>query len=96
MHECYAFLQRGWRGYADQDVWSLDGYLSRWLPDALRQLQGSGHPNGITGREWDEILGEMEKGFTAAREVIDLDFSDPADIENLAEDAKRGLKMFGK
>lgn len=34
-----AFIQRGRRGWADQDVWSLDGYLNSWLPDALRRLR---------------------------------------------------------
>jgi hypothetical protein len=37
------FIQRGRRGWSDRDVWSLDHYLSGWLPDALRQLKATKH-----------------------------------------------------
>jgi len=33
------FIQRGSRGWADRDVWSLDWYLNTWMPDALRRLR---------------------------------------------------------
>ena len=32
------FLQRGRRGWADCDLWSLDMYLSGWMPHAMRRL----------------------------------------------------------
>lgn len=38
-------IQRANRGWADCDTWSLDGYLSDWLPDALRYLKE--HKRGI-------------------------------------------------
>ena len=33
------FIQRGRRGWSDRDIWSLDHYLSSWMPDALRKLK---------------------------------------------------------
>lgn len=39
------FVQRGRRGWADCDIWSLDWYLAGWLPDALRHLKAT--KNGI-------------------------------------------------
>ena len=33
------FLQRGWRGYADTALWSLDHYLSEMLVSAIKQLK---------------------------------------------------------
>lgn len=36
-------IQRAQRGWADCDVWSLDNYLSQWLPDALRHLKETKH-----------------------------------------------------
>jgi hypothetical protein len=39
--------QRAQRGWADCDVWSLDGYLIEWLPDALQRLKDTKH--GIPG-----------------------------------------------
>lgn len=38
-----SFFQRGWRGWADCDVWSLNCYTNRWLPDALRRLRATKH-----------------------------------------------------
>lgn len=47
------FIQRGRRGWADCDVWSLDGYLNSWLPDALRKLKKDKHgvPNSVVEPE---------------------------------------------
>lgn len=59
-----AFVQRGRRGYAVRDTWSLDSYLLSWLPDALADLRdGSyGYPTeeGMTYEKWCEILTDME------------------------------------
>lgn len=33
------FIQRGRRGYADCDVWSIDHYINGWMPAALRRLK---------------------------------------------------------
>jgi hypothetical protein len=37
------FIQRGRRGWADCDTWSLDYYLNGWMPDALRHLKAHKH-----------------------------------------------------
>lgn len=37
------FFQRGWRGYADHDVWGLDHYLASVLAPALRRLADTTH-----------------------------------------------------
>ena len=37
------FIQRGRRGWADCDTWSLDSYLSGWLPGALLHLKKYKH-----------------------------------------------------
>ena len=33
------FIQRGHRGYADCELWSIDLYLSGWLPSAIRKMR---------------------------------------------------------
>jgi hypothetical protein len=35
------FIQRGRRGYSESDLWSLDWYLSNWMPKALREFKKS-------------------------------------------------------
>lgn len=37
------FIQRGRRGWANCDTWSLDSYLNGWLPSALRYLKAHKH-----------------------------------------------------
>lgn len=42
------FFQRGWRGYSDRDAWSIDWYLNKWMPKAVRSLKdGNGYPGGL-------------------------------------------------
>ena len=36
-------IQRARRGWADCDTWSLDNYLSTWLPAAIRHLKEHSH-----------------------------------------------------
>jgi hypothetical protein len=41
------FIQRGRRGWADCDTWSLDSYLDGFMPHALRYLKA--HKHGVPG-----------------------------------------------
>lgn len=98
--ECYHhakwFLQRGWRGYADCDVWSLDGYLASWLPEALERLQANklGHPCGMTRKGWDSRLERMKDGFLTAREFHEMNYVTPKQACILERRMKKGLGVF--
>ena len=50
------FIQRGSRGYADCDVWSIDWHLTEYMPRALRDLRDQVHGTPIidTGRILDQ------------------------------------------
>lgn len=68
------FMQRGWRGYADCDVWSLDGYLATWMPQAVRKIPGVGYFQcGSECGMPDDILaeGRQEKDQEHYNEVIE-------------------------
>ncbi len=70
------FIQRGRRGYADSDLWSLDYYLSDWMPKALRQLKKhhTGYPGwkeANTDAKWKAILEKMAIGFEASSKQKD-------------------------
>ena len=73
------FFQRGWRGWADEDVWGFYCYLSKVILEGLEHLQENkhGYPatlDGMTGKyeydmdRWDKILNEMIDGFRLVRE----------------------------
>lgn len=55
------FIQRGRRGWADCDTWSLDYYLNSWMPAALRHLKAHKHgtPMSVfpTGPEYTKDCG---------------------------------------
>jgi hypothetical protein len=55
--------QRANRGWADCDVWSLDGYLVEWMPDALRRLKATKHgiPLKCISEEYDKNGDLTEK-----------------------------------
>jgi len=92
------FIQRGWRGYSDSDVWDIDCYISHWMPSALRRLRHSGnsYPADLSGRdEWDKILDEMILGFEATRKVQELEFGSTEEERSLVlAQANRGLELF--
>ena len=71
VHGVRYFIQRGSRGYSEQDVWNLGSYLSSWLPKALRELKKSnsytssfdGWCKSMTQNEWRLLLEQMAQGF---------------------------------
>lgn len=58
--------QRMWRGWADSDVWSIDGWFLETMPGMLRLLRKKkiGYPAGLKSvKEWNKILAKMIDGF---------------------------------
>lgn len=70
------FFQRGRRGWADCDWWSMHSYISDMMPELIRKLKGGfGCPSEFYDKEaknnechrWNEILEEIAQGFEAAK-----------------------------
>lgn len=57
----YWFLQRGWRGYADCDLWDFDYYLATIISKGLKQFRTYYHGKEPSKKELDIII----KGFEA-------------------------------
>jgi len=59
------FIQRGKRGYSDQDVWNFSDYLSDVISQGVRQLikEQHGYPNNLTDKQWKSILRKIAKTF---------------------------------
>ena len=93
------FWQRGTRGYADCDVWSLDMYLSQWLPLALDSMKGGSYPGqrGMTSKRWDEILDKMAEGFKAYYRTSNMEYDSSTDEESqLRKQEEVGLRLFSR
>jgi hypothetical protein len=70
------FIQRGYRGWADRDVWSVDWFLTGIMPGMLRQLKKTSHgyPPGMGMKRWQAKIEKMAEGFEIARRIQDYDF----------------------
>lgn len=96
------FFQRGIRGYADEDTWSIDWYISSWLPQAIKELRDRkiGYPGikGMTSKKWSTILTEIADGFEADRKYnnLEFDFMNKKQCEKLIQKKDRGMKLFVK
>ncbi len=70
------FFQRGFRGWADCDTWSLDTYLDKVIRDSVEYLRVNkhGYPMDLTEEKWDDILHRIS--FLADRHLgmIEMDF----------------------
>jgi len=91
-----AFIQRGYRGYADRDIWGLDYYLAGWMPAALEQLRRTKHgtPLGMTPKGWDTRLTIIVDGFKAAKAMDDI--PGVKRYRQLKRQMDKGLKMFAE
>lgn len=56
------FIQRGKRGWSDEDVWSFDFYINRVAGEGLRELAKNthGYPADFKDmKEWQEYLNRI-------------------------------------
>jgi hypothetical protein len=99
----YWFFQRGYRGYADCDTWDFDNYLSKTIPQALKQLKKyqQGLPTWTPKKsekqakqEWNLILNKIIKSFELAQNYIDLNISPKEWKEKYEVQYKEGMNLF--
>jgi len=82
-----AFYQRGKRGWADRDCWSLDWYLSGVMVEAINHLRKTAHgfPSSLSVSDqgngalvWDQILQIIVDGLEAHTDSLALDWPEGA------------------
>ena len=90
------FIQRGLRGYAGCDHWSVDNYLNDLIPGLIRDLKNHLHsiPMGMGVPEWEAILEEIAIGFEAGNKIDDC--FETAEIKALEAKFDRGMELFVK
>ena len=73
------FFQRGKRGWADCDTFSMDNYLISVILPMLRHLKKNmpGYPGTFKSpEEWDIVMDSMIIGFEAGERILDDDYMD--------------------
>ena len=88
------FIQRGRRGYADCDVWSMHDYLQRIIPEMIRKLDDEGHGYATvfkTPEKYSKTLKEMALGFDDMNSYVNYEFWD--DDKTNEENNRVGKKL---
>ena len=98
------FYQRGKRGYADSDAWSIHYYLNSFMPKLLRTMidpkkgGGNSYPMQLkNAKEWNAIVEKIAKGFEASK-LINEEWFDITKGKGLELEKQRieGFKLFIK
>jgi len=61
------FIQRGQRGWSDEDTWSLDEYLAKVISETTKHLAKNtcSFPTELTPQRWVKILKRISKDIIA-------------------------------
>ncbi len=67
------FVQRGIRGWANEDTWGLNYYLADVISKSVYHLKkhNYGYPNELTEGKWIDILNEIRDTFDTAKRIAD-------------------------
>lgn len=86
-----SFIQRGRRGWADEDTWDLDCYLAKVISETTKHLakNTNSYPTDLTPQEWTKILKRISKDIIAP---VVLDES----INNMGNYNKENKKAYEK
>lgn len=71
------FIERGRKGYCNEDLWEFDNWLSSLIARSLREfkLNCHGYPNDID--DWDKWMATLD-------EMIDCFEEQSRDIDNIS------------
>jgi len=94
------FIQRGIRGYSNEDTWGLSEYLARVIAESVRHLKENNHgmPNNLTEGQWIDILNKIINTFEIAERLGDDLYllRDPKMREKFQKTLDEGNKKFNQ
>ncbi len=89
----YWFMQRGFRGYGDNDTWDFDSYLANVIIGGLKQFKKYYHGKEPTKSQLNDII----KGFEANLKLIDEHIPhDSEQYRELNNKFHRGMYLLEK
>lgn len=87
------FFQRGRKGWAEEDTWNFDGYLSSVIMNGLKHLKSYYSGEQPTQKEFDIMI----KGFEANLKMINADVEyGTEEFEECKREFEEGMKVFVK
>jgi len=97
-----SFIQRGKRGWADEDTWDFDDYLTDIIIGGMSHLKKYIHGYPYTKkvrslREWKRILQKIIKGFKAYKKACDYTKTNTKEkFDKQMKKFNEGMKLFVK
>ena len=92
------FIQRGTRGYSDEDLWDFDLYLAKIISTGLEQFKKSNHGipcdihdkyptnDELATKEWDCCIDAMIYSFKMHIDLLD-------EPKNVKDEYKAGYEL---
>lgn len=67
------FLERGWYGWSEQDVWDVAYTLDTLVPELLEHLKKTKHgvPCSMLANKWEHSEEELEAGYKKFKAILD-------------------------
>jgi hypothetical protein len=89
-------LQRGQRGWSDNDLVRFDHYLASVISSGVRELceRTKGGPEELTVDQWRAVLTTIAEGFEAREELSSNPDLDEETTAALARSASRGWSLL--
>jgi len=92
------FIQRGKRGWSDEDTWDFDNYLSEVISGGCKHLANNlnSYPNGLTEKKWKEILLSISDNImgTEKADGMNIKYDDYKELEKRQKEALKLLTKY--
>lgn len=89
------FFQRIFRGWTDEDTWSLDMTISSFIVPRLKRFKEktNGYPGNFTEKTWNEALDKMIFAFERCSKRFE---KEQEWDQELLDKVNEGLKLFSE
>jgi hypothetical protein len=86
IRDIHCAWQRATKGYCYRDIWSIDYWFLKTIPNMIDSLKKvhHGYPNGLSDEEWCEILSKISRSFRNADDEC-TDYVNPYKDEYLSK-----------
>lgn len=92
------FIQRGKKGYSEEDLWNLDCYLGELAYNSIKDFRATertGYPMTAESKEkWEKILKQLEEGLSLYDKIDMVDYVKDGKFDS--EEYQKVMKKYEK
>lgn len=92
------WLQRRVRKFSDDELWSLDVTIAKFILPRLRRFKqkNDSHPSTLSEKEWNKKLDEMIYSFSYYARGEQRQYENTEESKSEQKQAIHGLRMFAQ